>query len=217
MDNLKGTSVDGVNLLRIISNKDDMEAAQKAFILFVGYFEDKIKKQVEITASKIGYDENVAFEAIQCTFNKVWLYPAFDMNKSHCKNEENAIVIWLCSIATSQMHQYTKQGECAQIKQEEDLSVIEDPSVFVDTFKVMDLSPEQKMEYVLALNEKLSQLDEKHRIIYLTYKAYHTRGKKLPRTLLKKLRKRLDLSQVTIRVYKREACEALQDYDLLEL
>ena len=60
-------------------------------------------------------------------------------------------------------------------------------------------------------------LDEKHRIIYLTYKAYQTRGKKLPRTLLDKLRKRLGVTQTTIRVYKKEACELLKDFELLKV
>ena len=50
----------------------------------------------------------------------------------------------------------------------------------------------------------------------MTYKAYYTRGKKLPRSVLGKLRNRLDLTQVTVRVYKIEACIALNDYELLE-
>lgn len=218
MDCLEGSNVDGVSLLHIIANKkDNPQAAKDAFSLFVSYFESKIKTAVEISAIKYGYDENVAFEAIICAFNKVWLYQSFDMRKSRCKNEEDAIIIWLINIAVSQMHQYTKKGECAQIREEEDLSVIEDSHTFVDTYKIVDLDPEKKMELVLALDQKMSILDEKHRIIYLTYKAYQTRGKKLPRNLLDKLRKRLGVTQITIRVYKREACEALHDYELMRL
>lgn len=217
MDKKEESLVDGVHLLKIIANKkNDLEAAKKALMLFTGYFESKIKKYVEVNANKIGYDENVAFEAIQCTFNKVWNYPTFDMKKSRCKNEERAIIIWLMSIATSQMHQYSRMGECAQLKIEEDLSVIETSEEFV-SFHIEDWSFEKKMEYVLAFNKRLSILDEKHRIIYLTYKAYQTRGKKLPRTLLNKLRKRLGVSQVTIRVYKREACLALNDLELIKV
>jgi hypothetical protein len=112
------------------------------------------------------------------------------------------------------MYQFTKDGECAQLKQDEDLSVIEDSVSFVD-FYVSGHDPELKMEYVMALNNKISKLDEKHRIVYLTYKAYQTRGKKLPRKLLEILRKRLNITQTTIRVYKREACITLNDYELL--
>lgn len=210
--------IDGEQLLLAIANKDkDRETAEKALYLFTSYFESKIKTFVEIHASKYGYDENVAFEALQCTFNKVWLYPTFDKSKSHCKSVERAIIVWLENIASSQMHQFTKKGECAQIKAEEDLSVIESADEFVTSFNAMALSSEQKIMYVMALERKISVLDEKHKIIYLTYKAYQTRGKKLPRTLLEKLRKRLGVSQVTIRVYKKEACETLNDLELLKI
>ena len=125
----------GGQLLKLIANKEeDVETAQKAFRLFVSIFESKINKDVEIFAIKNGYNENVAFEAIQCAFNKVWLYPTFDMKKSHCKDEEKAIIIWLERIALSQIYQYAKKGECAKIKQEEDLSVIETSKDFVESF-----------------------------------------------------------------------------------
>ena len=217
MDRKDSQKVDGVQLIRTIANKDkDEEAAKKALDLFVSSFESKIKKRVEILALKYGYNENVAFEAIRCAFNKVWLYPTFDMRKSSCTNEENAIIIWLVKIAFSQMCQFTRTGECARISEEEDLSVIEDTEDFVDSFQVAGLDPLEKMQLIEIMEKKLSLLDEKHRIIYLTYKAYQRSGKKLPRKLLEKLRKRLGLSQSAIRVYKKQACEAINDSKLLE-
>lgn len=217
MDRKDSQKVDGAKLIRIIANRNiDEEAARKAFYLFVSYFEIKIKKRVEILALKYGYNENVAFEAIRCAFNKVWLYPTFDMRKSSCTNEENAIIIWLVKIAFSQMCQFTRTGECARISEEEDLSVIENTEDFVDSFQVAGLDPLEKMRLIEIMEKKLSLLDEKHRIIYLTYKAYQRSGKKLPRKLLEKLRKRLGLSQSAIRVYKKQACEAINDSKLLE-
>lgn len=217
MDRKDSQKVDGVKLIRIIANRNiDEEAARKAFYLFVSYFEIKIKKRVEILALKYGYNENVAFEAIRCAFNKVWLYPTFDMGKSSCANEENAIIIWLVKIAFSQMCQFTRTGECARISEEEDLSVIENTEDFVDSFQVAGLDPLEKMQLIEIMEKKLSLLDEKHRIIYLTYKAYQRSGKKLPRKLLEMLRKRLGLSQSAIRVYKKQACEAINDLKLLE-
>lgn len=217
MDRKDSQKVDGVKLIRIIANRNiDEEAARKAFYLFVSYFEIKIKKRVEILALKYGYNENVAFEAIRCAFNKVWLYPTFDMGKSSCTNEENAIIIRLVKIAFSQMCQFTRTGECARISEEEDLSVIENTEDFVDSFQVAGLDPLEKMQLIEIMEKKLSLLDEKHRIIYLTYKAYQRSGKKLPRKLLEMLRKRLGLSQSAIRVYKKQACEAINDLKLLE-
>jgi hypothetical protein len=203
--------------LQKIANKDsDREGANNAFALFVGYFESKIKPFVEIYANKIGFNDNVAFEAIQGTFNKVWHYPTFDINKSHSKNKEKSIIIWLESIAYSQIYQYIKKGECAKIKDDEDLPIIETSNDFI-TLHIPDLSPDKKEELVQAFNKRLSVLDKKHRIIYLTYKAYQTRGKKLPRTVLKKLRIRLGISQSTVRVYKKQSCEQLKDLELLKV
>lgn len=111
-----GNAFDGVHLLHLIANKDkDRIEAENALNLFTSYFEKKLFKPVEIIASKNGYDENVAFEAIQCAFNKVWNYPTFEMRKSHCKNEENAIINWLIRIAVSQMYDYSRKGVCAHI------------------------------------------------------------------------------------------------------
>lgn len=217
MNKIRENTVDGVKLLQIIAQKDvDMKAASDAFTLFVSYFEDKIKVFAEQHAIKLAFNEQVAFEAVQCAFNKVWLYPTFDMNKSRCKTEESAVITWLESIAVSQMYQFSKMGVCAQIKEEEDLSIIESSEDFVDNFQIADLDPEQKLKYITFFNKKMSSLSEKHRIIYLTYKAYQTRGKKLPRKLLQKLRQRLGLTQVSIRVYKREACILLGDSTLID-
>lgn len=183
-------SLDGVQLLKIIAcKKEDEKAAAKAFRLFVEVFESKINKQVDIIANKNGYDEKVAFEAIQCAFNKVWLYPTFDMSKSHYKDEEKAIVVWLIRIAVSQMYQFAMHGVCAQIESDEDLSVIENAEDFVDSFHVSDLIPEQKIQYVCSMEKKISVLDEKHRIIYLTYKAYQTSGKKTSKKVVGEIAK----------------------------
>lgn len=59
----------------------------------MGYFENKVKPFIEVHANRMGFDDKVAFEAIQCAFNKVWLYPSFDMSKARCKNEEHLLLI----------------------------------------------------------------------------------------------------------------------------
>lgn len=218
MDKNEEYPVDGVQLLKVIANKDkDPESAKRALALFASYFEDRIKLEVEKIVFNHGFNEQVAVNAIQCAFNKVWLYPTFDIRKSHCKNPEKAITIWLIRIATSQMYEFTKSGECANIRTEDDLSVIEDAEGFINSFDVADLEPEMKMQCLQFLSNRISKLDEKHRIIYLTYKAYYVSKKKLPRSVLAKLRKRLGLTQTTVRVYKREACELVNDYTIMEL
>lgn len=188
-----------------------MEKAKESLALFTAFFEDKIRVYAEVQASHLGLTETAALQAMQCAFAKVWKYPySFDMSKSHCKDEDTAIIVWLKSIVASQLFEYAKNGYCVDQTEEEDLSVIENAQSFVE-YHMPDISPEEKMKLVLAFDAKLSALDEKHKIIYLTYKAYESRGKKLPRKLLSKLRERLGVSQTTVRVYKREAYMALND------
>ena len=56
-------------------------------------------------------------------------------------------------------------------------------------------------------------LSEKHKIVYLTYKAYENTGKKnLPRSVGKKLRDKLNLVQNSIQVYKKEANDHINNY-----
>ena len=105
------------------------------------------------------------------------------------------------------MFDYVKKGICTQQSNEEDLSVIETSEEFVD-YHIRDYPIEEKLMLIQAMNQKISSLDEKHRIIYLTYKAYETQGKKLPRRLLEKLRVRLCVTQVTIRVYKKRGIQS---------
>lgn len=204
------TKIDGVALLRSISQRQqDPEGAKNSFALFASYFEPKVMKYAEIQAHKMGLSDDDAFEAVQCAFAKVWSYPSFNKEKSHCKKEENGIIVWLKKIIASQLFEYSKKGVCYQQNEEEDLSVIEDSVSFVD-YCCVDGTTEEKIEYVQQLESVISKLGEKHKIVFLTYRAYESNGKKLPRKLLNKLRVRLgNISQTTIRVYKSEAYKAL--------
>ena len=204
-------TINGVALLRLIGDKNDRERAKDNLALFTAYFEEKIRAYAEVQASHLGLTETDAFQAMQCAFVKVWKYPySFDMEKSRSKDEETAIIIWLKRIVASQLFEYAKNGYCADQTEEEDLSVIENVQSFVE-YHMPGISSDKKIGLVQAFDKRLSVLDEKHRIVYLTYKAYEQAGKKLPRRLLEKLRKRLGLTQATVRVYKMEAYRALGD------
>lgn len=204
-------TIDGIALLKLIGDKNDRERAKDSLALFTAYFEENIRAYAEVQASHLGLTETEAFQAIQCAFVKVWKYPySFDMEKSRSKDEETAIIIWLKRIVASQLFEYAKNGYCADQTEEEDLSVIENVQSFVE-YHMPGISSDKKIGLVQAFDKRLSVLDEKHKIVYLTYKAYEQAGKKLPRRLLEKLRKRLGLTQATVRVYKMEAYRALGD------
>ena len=204
-------TIDGVALLKLMGDKSDMKQAKDSLALFTAYFEEKIRAYAEVQASHLGLAETNAFQAMRCAFVKVWKYPySFDMEKSRSKDEETAIIIWLKRIVASQLFEYAKNEYCADQTEEEDLSVIENAQSFVE-YHMPGMSSDKKIGLVQAFDKRLSVLDEKHKIVYLTYKAYEQAGKKLPRRLLEKLRKRLGLTQATVRVYKMEAYKALGD------
>ena len=126
------------------------------------------------------------------------------------KNIDNAIVVWLNKIAYTQVLKFKNGNECADVNADEDLSVIDDAVGFYEVVSQRQyMSDEEKEKRIQWLNAKLAGMDEKHRIVLLTYLAYESHGKKLPRTLTLKLRTQLNLEQSTIRVYKKEALEAL--------
>ena len=93
---------------------------------------------------------------------------------------------------------------------DEDLAVVNDATGFYEVVSQRKyMSDEEKEEKIQWLNVKLAGMEEKHRIVLLTYLAYESQGKKLPRSLTLKLRTQLNLEQSSIRVYKKEALEAL--------
>ena len=147
---------------------------------------------------------------MECAFARVRRYPTFDKMKTKIKNVDNAIVTWLNKIAFTQVLKFKNGNECAEVNTDEDLAVVNDATGFYEVVSQRHyMSDEEKEEKIQWLNLKLAGMEEKHRIVLLTYLAYESQGKKLPRSLTLKLRTQLNLEQSSIRVYKKEALEAL--------
>lgn len=198
-------------LISIIADKtrsgQDRDAA---FQMFCAKYERRLNRLVENQCAKLGYSADVAFKAVECTFARVRRYPTFDKKKSKTKNIDNAIVLWLNKIAYTQVLKFKNGNECAEVNTDEDLAVVIDATGFYDVVsKRQYMSEEEKDNKIQWLNAKLASMEEKHRIVLLTYLAYESQGKKLPRSLTLKLRTQLNLEQNSIRVYKKEALEAL--------
>jgi hypothetical protein len=75
---------------------------------------------------------------------------------------------------------------------------------------------EYEPERLADLKEKEARLDlifsklsTKHKVIYLTYMLHEHEGRYLPRHLSKELKDFLNLSQNSIRVYKKQAFETV--------
>lgn len=202
----------GDMLIKMMADKTaDSSTVDEAFGLFCGKYESRLLRLVERQCSHLGYSADIAFKAVECAFGRVRKYPTFDKLKSKCKDIDNAIVLWLNKIAYTQVLKLKNNGECAEVSREEDLAVITNASDFYEiASKYEYISEEEKKAKIALVESKMSELDDKHRIVLLTYLAYESQYKTLPRSLLLKLRTQLNLSQSSIRVYKKEALEKLR-------
>ena len=181
-----------------------------AFQTFCAKYELRLNRLVEVQCAKLGYSAEIAFKAVECAFARVRRYPTFDKMKTKIKDIDNAIIVWLNRRAYTQVLKFKNGKECAEVNADEDLAVINNATGFYEVVSQRQyMSDEEKEKKIQWLNAKLAGMEEKHRIVLLTYLAYESQGKKLPRVLTLKLRTQLNLEQSSIRVYKKEALEAL--------
>jgi len=102
---------------------------------------------------------------------------------------------------------------CAEPTSEEDLSVITTVNELIEFHIGNDVEKKNELKVMLEiLNSAMLGLSEKHKIVYLTYKAYEQFGKNIPRSISKKLQGQLELTQNSIRVYKLDANKHVLNY-----
>lgn len=209
------TKISSFELLEYVSFKEEFpDVAEKAFMQFCFRFEKDAIKKAEIFCTKFKYNEVIALQIAQCAFARIWKYPTFDPKKAKSKDEYKAILLWISPIIYTQLLKFQHKDTCEETNEDEDLCTIGDIETLIDVvIDETDVEAKRKLKIQFEVIESAMEgLCHKRRIIYLTYKAYEQKGKKLPRTLLKKLRDQLDLTQTSVRVYKREANNHVGNY-----
>lgn len=190
------------------------ETAKEAFRVFTFRFQLDLHKKLIPICRNWGYDDQVASEIAYQTFERIWKYPKFDISKAKEKDYDKAVVFYLYAISSRLLADYKKS-------QDEETNPFTGDEEIVREFpdiENMEIGKERKailQERFEHIQRALSRLTPKHKIIYLTYKQYESEikdGHKLPRKLLKDLRTELDLTQNSIRVYKKEAFEEVDKY-----
>ena len=191
---MKATNINSIDFSEIssfelfdyISFKDEFGSeAQQAFIEFCFRFGKETFKKAEIYCAKFGYNEVIAFQVVQCAFDRIWKYPTFNPEKAKSKDEHKAIILWIAPIVYTQILKFQYRDSCEEIFEEEDLSIVASIEQLIDV-KIegnIEAKRELKMRFEI-LESALQSLCPKRQIIYLTYKAYEQEGKKLPRSLL---------------------------------
>lgn len=201
-------------LIEYISFKEEFpNEAEKAFVVFCNRFQNDVIKTAEIYSNKYGHSEVTALDVANCTFAKVWKYHSFNKSKSKIKDVDKAIKIWLHAIVFNELMKYGVQDTCTE-PDENDLSIVESIDELIVLTVGDDSEKKKDLKRKLEIIERaMLGLSEKHKIVFLTYKAYENNGKKnLPRIVGKKLRENLNLVQSSIQVYKKEATDHISNY-----
>jgi len=201
------------DLIDYISFKDEFPIeAELAFIEFCDRFQEEVLQKAEIYSSKYGYNEVVALDIANCAFAKVWKYHSFDKDKATTKNIDNAIKIWLFRIIYNELMKYAVKNTCAE-PDKDDLDIVENIDELINLTSGEDIEKKRDLRVRLEILDKaMFGLSDKHKIIYLTYKAYENNYKNIPRSVSKKLKERLNLVASSIRVYKKEANLHVKNY-----
>ncbi len=209
------TTIQSVELLEYISWKSDFpKEAEMAFIEFCSRFEKNIIKKATIYSSKFNYSDVIALELAHCTFKRVWKYArTFKLEEKRFKEPDKAIIIWMTRILWTQLVKLKDNNTCDEPSEEEDLSLIENTEGLAKLTHPEDTEARKELRIKLEILEgAFKGLSTKHKIIYLTYKAYEQQGKYLPRSISLKLANQLSLSKSSIRVYKKKAIEHINNY-----
>lgn len=200
-------------LIEYISFKDEFpEEAELAFTEFCDRFQVDVLQKAEIYSNKYGHSEVIALDIANCTFAKVWKYHSFDKKKTKVKNIDTAIKLWLYPIVFNELMKYGIKNTCVE-PDKEDLDIVENVDELINFTVGGDIEKNRDLKVHLEILEKaMLGLSDKHKIIYLTYKAYENNYKNLPRSVSKKLKEKLNLAASSIRVYKKEANLHVKNY-----
>lgn len=207
------STIDLIEYIKYKGQADYQELAEASFIAFTFRFRKEIIDKCRKVGSKRGHHNEISDIIAERVFERFWLYP-FSFKKDGCGDLDidNCVRFYLFRIATNCFCDYEKEitGGNKSPYDGSEAVIVEFPDI--DNLTIPEEKAVQLKKIYDLLEVALSKLSRKHKIIYLTYKAYEKEGYKLPRHLLKKLREELQLSQSSIRVYKNEAFQTVDQH-----
>ena len=189
--------LDGEQLIAAIAanKRTNVEEAKKAFTLFCGKYDSDATRMAIVICRRWKRSEDYAYVIVQCAFEKVWLYPTFNKSKTKFEDTDRAILHWLNKILLREMTLFSEKGHCSHVDPE-DLPIITNSAEFIQEHFSDEYISDTDLEQVRLLLEKyLEGLSEQEITIFLTYRLYERPGRKVPRTVLKKLRSRYNITQ----------------------
>lgn len=194
-------------------DQSDYEAlAKDAFIAFCYRFRDKVQSTCRILAENRGFDHVVADKIAETVFERFYKYPNYSQAKCKSGDPDRCVELYLYKFAARALSDHIKSLDSPFTGEE--LVVTDYPDI-----EKMDIPSERKVELQKKyeiIKMALDRLSPKHKIIYLTYMQYEFELKDgkhyFKQKFLEKLRDNLGLSQASIRKYKQEAKEKIDEY-----
>jgi DNA-directed RNA polymerase specialized sigma24 family protein len=198
------------DLLEFVKLRGDQEAidwSKAAFVNLTFKFRGDLLRKCTSMCYKANLTETDAEELANRVFEEFYKYPnGFNIARSRTKNPEIAFRLYLFGIARKELYDITHPDEGPYDGSEQVITSLIDPR--------KAYQPEQLVHLKAAegeLDKAFSHLTPKHKIIYLTYLYHEREGKYLPARLRKELVNVLGgVSKSTIRVYKKQAAEAIK-------
>lgn len=204
---------DLIEFIKYKVQPDYLELAQSAFAALTFRFRAEVIDKCRKIGRHWGFDAQTSDQLAERTFERFWKYP-FSFEASECKKLQIDVCLrlYLFKIANNCFADYSRELDTDRVSPYDGTEsvIVEFPSL--DGLDLPDERMDDLRKTYDLIAAALATLSPKHKIIYLTYKAYEKEGYKLPRTLLKKLREELELSQNSIRVYKNEAFQTIDKY-----
>jgi hypothetical protein len=198
-----------IELIEIIKLKDkpeQLDNSKAAFNVFCFKFQKQIEKKAVVLSRNYGYDDGFAIEIIESTFKRFWKYPNFKLEKMRCSTPDKGVELYLSRVAQHCFYDLYNERNGINVSPyngcEEIIYEIPIPDEYFEINK----------EKYLIVNKALNTFSWKHRIIYLTYLQHEINGYKLPRKLLAELREKLEITQDTIRFYRFEVLNKINEY-----
>jgi len=190
--------------LDLKDDPEDSQWAEDAFHNIVFRYREQLLKDTTVMCRKNQLTETDAEEIANRVFERVWKYPSFKASECNAKDLDRCFRFYLNKIARRVFADHVTPDESPFTGNEKIVTSLVDPNA--------DHTPER----LAVLKEKEAQLDlifsklsTKHKVIYLTYMLHEHEGRYLPRRLSNELKDYLNLSQSSIRVYKKQAFETV--------
>ncbi|MFT3738480.1 MAG: hypothetical protein QM786_06960 [Breznakibacter sp.] len=202
-------TIELIELIKMKDNPEHLEKSTIAFSVLCFRFQKSLEKKAVVLSRNYGYDDGYAIEIIERTFKRFWKYPNFRLEKIKCSTPDKGVELYLSRIAQHCFYDLYNERNGINVSPYDGCEEIIYDIPVPDEYIAID------NEKFLIINKALKTFSWKHRVIYLTYLQHELNGYKLPRKLLSELRDKLGITQDTIRFYRFEVINKINEYNEL--